>query len=198
MESLSTAGFDEGGSTSISVSLRVNGQPVEVYLAPWTSLLDFLREQLHLTGTKKGCDQGQCGACTVLMNGIRVNACLILAVCAEGCEVTTVEGLGALDPAGSEALHPVQQAFIDFDALQCGYCTPGQLCSAVGLLNEHPAKSRAEIRERMSGNLCRCGAYPQITDAISRVAFHGTGPTAIEAAAAAMWMSPQDSGEVRG
>ncbi|WP_375140767.1 (2Fe-2S)-binding protein [Roseateles terrae] len=142
-------------------------------LAPWVTLLDLLREQLLLTGSKKGCDHGQCGACTVLVDGVRMNSCLLLAVSLDGRDITTVEGLATL--AGAEAtgpndLHPLQQAFIDCDALQCGYCTPGQLCSAAGLLNEHAPANANEIRERMSGNICRCGAYPQIVEAVSRVA----------------------------
>lgn len=146
------------------LDLRVNGQAHELRIETWVTLLDLLRDRLGLTGTKKGCDHGQCGACTVLVDGRRINACLALAVMQAGKEVTTVEGLA--QPAG---LHPLQQAFIDHDAFQCGYCTPGQLCSAAGLLDEHPPRSRRELRERMSGNLCRCGAYPQITDAIEQV-----------------------------
>jgi xanthine dehydrogenase YagT iron-sulfur-binding subunit len=128
------------------------------------TLLDLLRERLGLTGTKKGCDHGQCGACTVLIDGKRMNACLVLAVTRYGAEVTTIEGLGTPD-----ALHPLQQAFIDHDAFQCGYCTPGQICSAAGLIAEGRARSREEIRELMSGNLCRCGAYTNIVDAIEEV-----------------------------
>jgi xanthine dehydrogenase YagT iron-sulfur-binding subunit len=158
---------------SLPVQLRINGQTVMLQLAPWVTLLDLLREQLLLTGSKKGCDQGQCGACTVLVDGVRMNSCLLLAVSLDGRDITTVEGLAALagdNATGPNDLHPLQQAFIDCDALQCGYCTPGQLCSAAGLLNEHAPAHANEIRERMSGNLCRCGAYPQIVEAVSRVA----------------------------
>jgi len=128
------------------------------------TLLDLLRDRAGLTGTKKGCDHGQCGACTVLLDGRRINACLTLAVMHGGREVTTVEGL-----ADGDTLHPLQQAFIDCDAFQCGYCTPGQLCSAAGLIAEGQAKSSDDVRELMSGNLCRCGAYPQITQAVTQV-----------------------------
>jgi len=148
----------------IPVRLTVNGAGVELVIAPWTTLLDALRDRLNLTGTKKGCDHGQCGACTVLVDGRRINACLTLAVMQEGREVTTVEGL-----AEGDALHPLQKAFIEHDAFQCGYCTPGQLCSAVGLMNEGEAQSRDDIRELMSGNVCRCGAYPQIVEAVGEV-----------------------------
>lgn len=145
--------------------LTVNGTRHPINVAPWTTLLDALREYLDLTGTKKGCDHGQCGACTVLVNGKRINSCLTLAVMHDDHEITTIEGL-----AGSTGeLHPLQQAFIDHDAFQCGYCTPGQLCSAVGMMNEGHAKTPDDIRELMSGNLCRCGAYPHIVDAISKV-----------------------------
>src|SRR5262245_12461195 len=147
----------------MSVMLNVNGIVRNLSLAPWTTLLDALREHLKLTGTKKGCDHGQCGACTVLLDGRRVNSCLILAVMKEGSTITTVEGLAA-----SDALHALQQAFIDHDAFQCGYCTPGQLCSAAGLIAEGKAKTADEIRELMSGNLCRCGAYPNIVAAIQQ------------------------------
>jgi xanthine dehydrogenase YagT iron-sulfur-binding subunit len=132
-------------------------------LEPRVTLLDALRERLGLTGTKKGCDQGQCGACTVLVNGRRINSCLTLAVMVAGEKIVTIEGL-----AEGEKLHPVQQAFITEDAFQCGYCTPGQIMSAVGLLREKRATSAAEIREQMSGNICRCGAYPNIVAAIQR------------------------------
>jgi xanthine dehydrogenase YagT iron-sulfur-binding subunit len=152
------------------LALRINGLPFELRVEPWVSLLDFLRERQGLTGTKKGCDHGQCGACTVLIDGQRVLSCLTLTLSCDGAEVTTIEGLPALAEAGA-TLHPLQQAFIDCDALQCGYCTPGQICSAAGLLNEHPPVDQNEIRERMSGNLCRCGAYPQIVEAVSRVVF---------------------------
>ncbi len=153
-----------------AVTLNINGQDHTLHIAPWTTLLDALREYLDLTGTKKGCDHGQCGACTVLVNGTRVNSCLTLAVMKDGAEITTVEGLAALgDRAGSNALHPIQEAFIEHDAFQCGYCTPGQLCSSVGLMNEGHAHTRDEIREAMSGNICRCGAYTNIVDAIEDV-----------------------------
>ncbi|MGB3488594.1 MAG: (2Fe-2S)-binding protein [Xanthobacteraceae bacterium] len=145
----------------ISVVLRINGARTRLEIAPWTTLLDALRDRLHLTGTKKGCDHGQCGACTVLLNGRPINACLTLAVMHDDAEVTTVEGL-----AHDGSLHPVQQAFIDQDAFQCGYCTSGQICSAVSLIREGRAKTRDEIRETMSGNICRCGAYPNIVAAI--------------------------------
>jgi xanthine dehydrogenase YagT iron-sulfur-binding subunit len=163
---------------AVRTTLTVNGRRHDVDLDPRVTLLDLLRERLDLTGTKKGCDHGQCGACTVLVNGRRINACLTLAVAHDGDEVTTVEGL-----AEGERLHPVQAAFLDHDGLQCGYCTPGQICSAVALLEEvragalsavtaevtrlgAVALTDAEIRERMSGNLCRCGAYPNIVAAV--------------------------------
>lgn len=146
-----------------AITLRVNGHRQQLRVEAWTSLLDLLRERLGLVGTKKGCDHGQCGACTVLLDGTRVNACLTLAVMKDGCEVTTVEGL-----VEGDVLHPVQQAFIDCDAFQCGYCTPGQICSAVGLLAEGHAKTTGDIRELMSGNLCRCGAYPNIVAAVEQ------------------------------
>jgi xanthine dehydrogenase YagT iron-sulfur-binding subunit len=147
----------------LPITLRVNGQERRLELAPWTSLLDALRDHLDLTGTKKGCDHGQCGACTVLVAGRRVNACLMLAVMQDGAEITTIEGL-----ANEGALHPLQQAFIDHDAFQCGYCTPGQICSAAGLIAEGKAQTVDEIRELMSGNICRCGAYPNIVAAIQQ------------------------------
>jgi xanthine dehydrogenase YagT iron-sulfur-binding subunit len=147
----------------IAITLHVNGLPRDLTVAPWTTLLDALRDHLDLTGTKKGCDHGQCGACTVLVDGRRVVSCLTLAVMKDGAEITTVEGL-----ASEGALHPVQQAFIDHDAFQCGYCTPGQICSAVGLIAEGRAKTVDEIRELMSGNICRCGAYPNIVAAIQQ------------------------------
>jgi xanthine dehydrogenase YagT iron-sulfur-binding subunit len=165
------------------VSFTLNGKPCELFLEPRVTLLDALREHLQLTGTKKGCDRGQCGACTVLANGRRINACLSLALTHEGHDIVTVEGLAG---AGG-ALHPLQQAFVEHDAFQCGYCTPGQLCSALALLHEAAAGEASaatpdvrdarpaalgdeEIRERMSGNLCRCGAYPNIVAAIRKAA----------------------------
>jgi xanthine dehydrogenase YagT iron-sulfur-binding subunit len=151
-------------SWSRNITLTVNGLEKQLTVAPWTTLLDLLREYLDLTGTKKGCDHGQCGACTVLVNGTRINACLTLAVMKDGCEVTTIEGLA---PGG--ALHPLQAAFIRHDAFQCGYCTPGQICSALGLLQEGQARTPDDIRELMSGNLCRCGAYNNIIAAILEV-----------------------------
>jgi xanthine dehydrogenase YagT iron-sulfur-binding subunit len=149
---------------TVPVRLTINGRHVACQVEPWTSLLDFLREHEGLTGSKKGCDHGQCGACTVLIDGKRINSCLTLVVSKDGCEITTIEGIGA---AGQ--LHPLQQAFIDHDAFQCGYCTPGQICSATALIDEGHAKTREEIRELMSGNLCRCGAYTNIVDAITDV-----------------------------
>jgi xanthine dehydrogenase YagT iron-sulfur-binding subunit len=145
----------------VSIELTVNGTKAKLDIAPWTTLLDALRDRLDLMGTKKGCDHGQCGACTVLVDGRRINSCLTLAVMKDGAEVTTIEGL-----ATDGVLHPVQQAFIDHDALQCGYCTPGQICSAVGLIAEGKAKTLDDIREMMSGNICRCAAYPNIVAAI--------------------------------
>nr|WP_211211244.1 2Fe-2S iron-sulfur cluster-binding protein [Spirosoma luteum] len=152
-----------------TVKLTVNGTETELQLAPWTSLLDALREYMHLTGTKKGCDHGQCGACTVLVNGKRINACLTLAIMQDGNEITTIEGLSQKDADGKDGLHPIQQAFMDHDAFQCGYCTPGQICSAVGMMNEGHVKTADDIRELMSGNICRCGAYTNIVDAIQSV-----------------------------
>ncbi|MGX9428044.1 MULTISPECIES: 2Fe-2S iron-sulfur cluster-binding protein [Bradyrhizobium] len=168
------------GTTKLPVSLIINASQTSLELDPRTTLLDALRHQLGLTGSKKGCDHGQCGACTVLINGRRMNSCLTLAIMHQGDEITTVEGL-----AQGEALHPMQAAFIARDGFQCGYCTPGQICSAVGMLNEakdgwpshvtgdlvaQTTLSDAEIRERMSGNLCRCAAYPNIVAAIRDVA----------------------------
>lgn len=165
---------------SSKVSFTVNGKAQQLELDTRTTLLDALRENLHLTGTKKGCDHGQCGACTVIADGRRINACLSLAVMHEGSSITTIEGLG-----GKDKLHPMQVAFIKHDGFQCGYCTPGQICSAVAVLDEikqgvpshvtadlnaRPAISGDEIRERMSGNICRCGAYSNILDAITEVA----------------------------
>ena len=152
------------GNGPVSVSLTVNGHAHALNLDPRTTLLDLLRDRLDLTGTKKGCDQGQCGACTVLIDGRRVNSCLTFAVMYDGAQITTVEGL-----AKDGMLHPVQQAFIDHDAFQCGYCTPGQICSAVALIAEGRARTAEEIRELMSGNICRCGAYTNIVAAIQQV-----------------------------
>ena len=146
-----------------TITLQLNGAPVQLNLAPWTTLLDALRENLHLTGTKKGCDHGQCGACTVLIDGTRVLSCLTLAIMKDGATVTTIEGF-----LSGERLHPVQQAFIDHDAFQCGYCTPGQICSAVGMIAEGHARTADDIRELMSGNICRCGAYTNILAAIQQ------------------------------
>ena len=161
------------------VTFTVNGKQVTLQLDTRTSLLDALREHLHLTGSKKGCDQGQCGACTVIMDGRRINSCLSLAVMHEGADITTIEGLGT-----PEKLHPMQAAFIKHDGYQCGYCTPGQICASVSVieeirqgipshvtadLNAKPLLSVEEIRERMSGNICRCGAYSNIIDAITEV-----------------------------
>ncbi|AFM23373.1 (2Fe-2S)-binding protein [Desulfomonile tiedjei] len=150
--------------TESKITLKINGAVKQLWVAPWTTLLDALREHLGLTGTKKGCDHGQCGACTVLVNGKRINSCLTLAIMQDGAEVTTIEGL-----AEGEVLHPLQEAFIEHDAFQCGYCTPGQICSAVGLIGESRAKSPDDIRELMSGNICRCGAYSNIIAAIEQV-----------------------------
>ena len=155
-----------GGIAACSITLQLNGQHRDVEVYPWTTLLDLLREQLHLTGTKKGCDHGQCGACTVLLNGKRINSCLTLAVMHDGAELTTIEGL-----ADGDALHPMQAAFVKHDAFQCGYCTPGQICSAVGMIGEDRARSRDDRREQMSGNVCRCGAYPNILAAIEDAAY---------------------------
>ena len=146
------------------ISLTINEQPCNLEVLPWVSLLDALRENLNLTGTKKGCDHGQCGACTVLCDGKRILSCMTLAVMKNGSEVTTIEGI-----AMGDELHPMQQAFIDHDAFQCGYCTPGQICSAIGLLKEGKATTREEVKELMSGNLCRCGANTNIIDAIMKV-----------------------------
>jgi xanthine dehydrogenase YagT iron-sulfur-binding subunit len=153
----------EVGADAVEVTLRVNGGVARLVLDPRVTLLDALRERLGLTGTKKGCDHGQCGACTVHVDGRRVLACLTLAAQASGRAVTTIEGL-----ADGDRLHPVQRAFLDHDGLQCGYCTPGQVMSAVALIAEGHAGSDDEIREFMSGNLCRCAAYPNIVDAIKQ------------------------------
>ncbi len=169
-----------GSGPTMPVRLEVNGKPVELSLDPRTTLLDTLREHLHLTGTKKGCDHGQCGACTVIVNGTRINSCLSLALQHQGDKVTTIEGLGTPD-----RLHPMQAAFVKHDGYQCGYCTPGQICSAVAVLDEikrgvpshvqadltaRPQPTNMELRERMSGNICRCGAYSNIAEAIAEVA----------------------------
>lgn len=149
----------------VPVQVTVNGVRHALELEPRVTLLDLLRERLRLTGAKKGCNRGECGTCTVLLDGLRVNACLVLAATVDGRQVTTVEGL-----ADGDRLHPVQQAFIEHDAFQCGFCTPGQIMSAVGCIAEGHAGSDAEIREWMSGNLCRCSAYPQIAAAVAAAA----------------------------
>lgn len=151
--------------TTVPLRVKINGKDIAMDVDPRTTVLDLLREGLNLTGSKKGCDHGQCGACTVLVNGRRVNSCLSLAVMNEGAEITTIEGL-----AKGDELHPVQAAFLERDAFQCGYCTPGQICSAVACIQEGHTKDETEIREWMSGNLCRCGAYPNIVDAIKDAA----------------------------
>ena len=156
---------DDAAMPPVAVTLNVNGAPYPLTLDPRTTLLDALRERLGLTGTKKGCDMGACGACTVHVDGRRMVSCLTLAAMADGRAVTTIEGLAQ----GGE-LHPVQAAFIEHDGFQCGYCTPGQIMSAVALINEGRATSDGNIREFMSGNICRCGAYPNIVDAIKSVA----------------------------
>jgi xanthine dehydrogenase YagT iron-sulfur-binding subunit len=147
-----------------SVTLSVNGKTEHLEVKPWVTLLDLLREKMNLTGTKKGCDHGQCGACTVLVDGKRVLSCLTLAVMKDGAQVTTIEGI-----ASGDELHPLQQAFIDHDAFQCGYCTPGQICSAIGMFEEGKANTEADVKELMSGNLCRCGANTNIISAIMEV-----------------------------
>jgi xanthine dehydrogenase YagT iron-sulfur-binding subunit len=159
----SKANHKTAPTASITVTLDVNDERRALTIAPWTTLLDALRDRLNLTGTKKGCDHGQCGACTVLIDGRRVNSCLTFAIMKDGAKITTIEGL-----ANSGTLHPLQQAFIDCDAFQCGYCTPGQICSAAGLIAEGNATTPDEIRELMSGNICRCGAYPNIVAAIQQ------------------------------
>jgi xanthine dehydrogenase YagT iron-sulfur-binding subunit len=170
----------QGSPATVNVLLRVNGTDHQVMIDPRTTLLDALRERLHLTGTKKGCDQGQCGACTVIVDGRRITSCLTLAVMQQGHEVTTIEGLGT-----PKNLHPMQAAFVKHDGYQCGFCTPGQICSALAMLEEvkagvpshvtgdltrRPEATNAEFRERMSGNICRCGAYSNIQEAIAEVA----------------------------
>lgn len=152
-------------TSEVTVTLRVNGTATQVTCDARTTLLDLLRERLRLTGTKKGCNRGECGACTVHLDGRRVNACMVLAASTDHAEVTTIEGL-----ATDDELHPVQQAFIDEDAFQCGFCTPGQIMSAVGCIKEGHAGSNDEIREWMSGNICRCSAYPQIAAAVEAAA----------------------------
>lgn len=176
----SAASLPSAAPVMVKLSINVNGQPHQLAVDTRTTLLDLLREHLHLTGTKKGCDHGQCGACTVMLDGRRVNSCLTLAVMHDGAKLTTIEGLGTPDK-----LHPMQAAFIKHDGYQCGYCTPGQICSAVAVLDEikqgipshvsaslteRPLLSADEIRERMSGNICRCGAYSNIIDAVTEVA----------------------------
>lgn len=148
----------------IPLNIEVNGKAYKMDTEPRETLLDFARERLHLTGTKKGCDHGQCGACTVHVDGKRVNSCLTLAVMQEGKKITTIEGI-----ANGEELHPMQASFLKHDGFQCGYCTPGQIMSAIACINEGHANNPAEIREFMSGNICRCGAYPNIVDAIVEV-----------------------------
>jgi xanthine dehydrogenase YagT iron-sulfur-binding subunit len=154
----------------VEINLKVNGRHEKMEIDPRVTLLDALRDHLDLTGTKKGCDRGACGACTIHINGRRVLSCLTLAVMAQGEEITTIEGL-----ARGDELHPVQAAFIRCDGFQCGYCTPGQIMSAVGCINEGHTRSDVEIQEFMSGNLCRCGAYPNIVDAIKMVAMQAKG-----------------------
>jgi xanthine dehydrogenase YagT iron-sulfur-binding subunit len=149
---------------TMQVTLTVNGREHVIHLQPWVSLLDTLRDHLGFTGTKKGCDHGQCGACTVICDGKRILSCLTLSVIKDGAAITTIEGIGSGDE-----LHPLQKAFIEHDAFQCGYCTPGQICSAIGMLQEGKAGTRSEVKELMSGNLCRCGANTNIIDAIMEV-----------------------------
>jgi xanthine dehydrogenase YagT iron-sulfur-binding subunit len=179
-EAATAAAAKTASVASVNVLLRVNGTDHHVMLDPRTSLLDAVRERLHLTGAKKGCDQGQCGACTMIVDGRRIASCLTLAVMQEGHDITTIEGLGT-----PKNLHPMQAAFVKHDGYQCGFCTPGQICSAVAMLEEvkagvpshvttdlaaRPEASNAEFRERMSGNICRCGAYSNIQEAIAEVA----------------------------
>jgi len=174
------AGAPSASVPTMPVSFTVNGENHDLALDPRTTLLDTLREHLRLTGTKKGCDHGQCGACTVIVNGERINSCLSLALQHEGDEITTIEGIGT-----PYSLHPMQAAFIEHDGYQCGYCTPGQICSAVSVLDEikrgvpshvqaditaSPSPTNMEMRERMSGNICRCGAYSNIAEAMAQVA----------------------------
>ncbi len=148
----------------LTIQLTINGKDHRVQVEPWTSILDLLREYLGFTGTKKGCDHGQCGACTILLNGKRINSCLTFAAMYDGASITTIEGV-----AESDSLHPLQQAFIDHDAFQCGYCTPGQIVSAIAMMKEGRAKTADDIHELMSGNLCRCAAYNNIRSAIEEV-----------------------------
>jgi len=163
--------LDEKGAEyfeKLPLQIEVNGKPYSLQVEPRVTLLDLLREQLHLTGSKKGCDYGQCGACTVHVDGQRVLSCLSLAVMQDGKKITTIEGL-----QNGDDLHPMQEAFIEHDGFQCGYCTPGQIMSAVACIREGHAKNDADIREYMSGNICRCGAYPNIVDAIKDVVKKG-------------------------
>jgi xanthine dehydrogenase YagT iron-sulfur-binding subunit len=156
------------GTNDLTVTLTVNGKTHTLALDPRVTLLDALREHLNLTGTKKGCDHGQCGACTVLVHGVRINSCLALAVSYDGQEITTIEGL-----ANGEELHPVQSAFLEYDGFQCGYCTPGQIMSAAALMSEPVECTDEAIRENMSGNICRCGAYPNIVAAVRHALSNG-------------------------
>ena len=163
---MSMAEIDRPALAGETLNITINGTRHDIETLPWTTLLDLLRDEIGLTGTKKGCDHGQCGACTVLLDGKRVLSCLVLAVSRDGSEVTTVEGLEDADGAR----HPLQSAFIACDAFQCGYCTPGQIMSGVACIEEGHTGSSAEIQEWMSGNLCRCGAYPNIVDAVEQAA----------------------------
>jgi xanthine dehydrogenase YagT iron-sulfur-binding subunit len=169
--------YSDPPALKMGVDLLLNKEKVHLDLDPRVTLLDALRENLSMPGTKKGCDRGQCGACTVLMNGRRVNSCLTLAGLCHNAEITTIEGL-----ADGDQLHPLQEAFIKHDAYQCGYCTPGQICSAVGLLHEGRGHTDADIHELMSGNICRCGAYNNIVAAIREVQASGSHPKAHRAA----------------
>jgi xanthine dehydrogenase YagT iron-sulfur-binding subunit len=162
---LSVRRVERVGPQAVPVDLQINGRSVQLALEPRETLLETLRDKLRLTGTKKGCDQGTCGACTVLVDGKRVNSCMTLAIMTQGKDVTTIEGLQT-----GEALHPMQAAFLEHDGFQCGYCTPGQIMSAVGLMNEHRPTDDANVREWMSGNICRCGAYANIAAAIQSAA----------------------------